>query len=110
MKYCPKCGNKYPNAMAFCTADGAALGDTTEAQTLRMNPTADPLEAIRIMGDISKTIPARVEYIFKKVWVDEGDTFLLKASTNVARITVAEIVEDEFISGVFSDEKKKEYG
>jgi hypothetical protein len=103
MKYCPKCKNQFTDeSLKYCLADGTPLvSNNPEAPTLRKPE--EPIAALRIMGSLDNVIPARVEYILKKEWVDEGATFDFKASTNAARITVKGLVETTFKSGEISE-------
>ena len=109
MKYCPQCGNKYPVGIRFCTVDGSTLTDRSEAETVPMKNPPDALQAVQITGP-GTFAPARVEYILKKVWVDEGDVFEFTVNTGNATINVNEIVEETFTSGSFEDKETKEYG
>jgi hypothetical protein len=106
MKYCPKCAAKYDDEeLKFCLKDGEPLPKADrEAETVRMIPD-DQVRGV-VPANVSIDSP-RVEYVVKKVWVDEGSHFDFKANTNAIRIRVKGIVEETFGSDAF--EKRKEH-
>ena len=106
MKYCPKCRAKYDDDnLNFCLLDGEPLPTADPgAQTVRMK--AEEKGEV-LAANLASIHAPKVEYIVKRVWVDEGSYFDFKAQTNSIRLTVKEIVEETFASSAF--EKRKEH-
>lgn len=106
MKYCPKCAARYDDdKINFCLIDGEPLPvSDPEAETVRMK--VEEQEGV-VAANLASLHAPRVEYVNKRIWVDEGSHFDFKAQTNALRIRVQEIVEETFVAGDFS--KRKEH-
>ena len=90
MKYCPQCGNKYPNDLAYCTVDGSPLSATSqEAETLKMEP-------------IESLIDSSPVYTYEQrdVFIEEYINFVTPKF--ILRIVVKDVLEAELPDGAFA--------
>jgi hypothetical protein len=94
MKYCPQCGNRYPNDLNFCMVDGAALSESDrEAETLRMTH-GDPLPEIT--------------HIHKTVVVEIGDYVDFAAGQWTLRVTAKDLIKGQLPDSLLVSSSKEQ--
>src|SRR5438874_1066789 len=82
MKYCPKCGRKYENALKFCLDDGSALPSyDLEVETLKLP---------------DKNLQREMTFFQKTEVLNIGDYVDFETPQFSCRIELKDLVEDRF--------------